>query len=134
MITWIIIWIIILLSFCLLAAMEIVNGTINSRFWVCVALLMLIIIIPIFVISSYRESCIFYNDFIDFNNKMVKSDDYSLEYKELGRAINYNYALYTYQNKFHKMGIFAPYTRNIKTLKPLQFKYFDISKYVWWET
>ena len=55
------------------------------------------------------------------------------EYMILGKAINYNYWLYLQQNRFHKMGIFAPTYIKIKELPAIQLKYFDMNNYRFWE-
>ena len=56
MIAWSIIWSLMVLSTILLIAMEIVNGTIEIRFWICVLLIFAIIMIPIFVLGAYTQS------------------------------------------------------------------------------
>jgi hypothetical protein len=47
--------------------------------------------------------------------------------------MNYNYYLYQYQTKIHRLGIFAPYYRGIWDLEPIQLHNFDMNNYRWWD-
>ena len=69
------------------------------------------------------------NDIIYSKDRNGKTKEYMI----LGKAINYNYWLYLNQNRFHKMGIFAPTYTKIKELPAIQLKYFDMNNYRFWE-
>ena len=131
MIAWSIIWSLMVLSTILLIAMEIVNGTIEIRFWICVLLIFAIIMIPIFVLGAYTQSKNFVYKYEDFLDKVATMND-SQEYMYLGNAIDYNYHLAVYQYRIKQLGIFAPYCREIWQLKPIELRNFDMSKYIWW--
>ena len=134
MIAWCIIWLIIALIAGLLIAMELINGSIEKRFWICIFLIFLLVMIPYFTIQEYVRSIDFYKDYIDFYEKINSQElTENQEYMILGKAINYNYSLYLHQNRFHKMGIFAPTYTKIKELPAIQLKYFDMNNYRFWE-
>ena len=134
MIAWCIIWLIIALIAGLLIAMELINGSIEKRFWICIFLIFLLVMIPYFTIQEYVRSIDFYKDYIDFYEQINSQElTENQEYMILGKAINYNYWLYLHQNRFHKMGIFAPTYIKIKDLSAIQLKYFDMDNYRFWE-
>lgn len=132
MITWGIIWGITLLALIVLIPMEIINGSIEVRFWVCVALILFLIITPIFTFSAYNNSKHFYEAYTTLE-KRVSNLSKSQEYMVLGEVMNYNYYLYQYQTKIHRFGIFAPYYRGIWDLEPIQLNNFDMNNYRWWD-
>lgn len=132
MITWGIIWGISLLALIVLIPMEIINGSIEARFWVCVAIIFLLIIIPIFTFSAYDNSKYFYKEYITLEKKVLNLSE-SQEYMVLGEVMNYNYYLYQYQTKIHRLGILAPYYRGIWDLEPIQLHNFDMNHYRWWD-
>ena len=134
MIAWSIVWLIIALIAGLLIAMELINGSIEKRFWICIFLIFLLVMIPYFTIQEYVRSIDFYKDYIDFYEQINSQElTENQEYMILGKAINYNYWLYLHQNRFHKMGIFAPTYMKIKELPAIQLKYFDMNNYKFWE-
>lgn len=134
MIAWGIIWLIIALIAGLLIAMELINGSIEKRFWICIFLIFLLVMIPYFTIQEYVRSIDFYKDYIDFYEQINSQElTENQEYMILGKAINYNYWLYLHQNRFHKMGIFAPTYMKIKDLPMIQLKHFDMNNYRFWE-
>lgn len=112
--------------------MEVVNGSIESRFWICFVLIIFLIFIPIFTLGAYNNSKDFVYRYEGFAEK-VQTFDESKEYLYIGTAIDYNYHLYIYQSRTKKLGIFAPYCRDIYKLKPIQLKNFDMTSYAWWE-
>lgn len=132
MITWIILWIILLCIFGLLVAMEIVNGSIEKRFWVCCILLFILIMIPVFTLGAYKQSVEFYQEYASFAERAQYLTD-DQEYTELGRAVNYNYKLEYYQTRIKILGIFAPYYHGIWNLEPIHLKNFDMDHYRWWD-
>ena len=93
MIVWSIIWILMILCTALLIAMEVVNGSIEIRFWVCVFLVFIICLIPIFVFGAYNQSKEFVTKYEKFVEKVPTMND-NEEYMYLGNAIDYNYHLY----------------------------------------
>ena len=114
--------------------MELINGSIEKRFWICVFLIFLLVMIPYFTIQEYVRSIDFYKDYIDFYETINSQElTENQEYMILGKAINYNYWLYLHQNRFHKIGIFAPTYMKIKDLPAIQLKYFDMNNYRFWE-
>lgn len=134
MIAWGIVWFLIALVVGLLMAMELINGSIEKRFWICVLLILVLIIIPCFTIQEYIQSIDFYKDYIAFYEKINSQElTESQEYTLLGQAINYNYWLHLHQSRFHKWGVFAPTYMKIKELPTIQLKYFDMDKYRFWE-
>ena len=134
MIAWGILWFLALCSIIILGAMEIVNGSIEKRFWICVILAMFIIIVPCFTIQEFKQSINFYNDYCQFYNKVTSQElTENQQYSILGKVMNYNHWLFIYQNKFHRWGIFAPTYRKIKDLQPIQLDNFDMTKYRFWE-
>ena len=134
MIAWGIIWLIIALIAGLLIAMELINGSIETRSSMCIFLIFLLVMIPYFTIQEYVRSVDFYKDYIDFYEQINSQElTENQEYMILGKAINYNYELYLHQNRFHKMGIFAPTYMKIKELPAIQLKYFDMNNYRFWE-
>ena len=134
MIAWAIIWFLIVCLTALFIAMEAINGSLPWRFWVCVLLIFVIIIIPVFTISDYRESIRFYDRYQTFYLRISEQELTSAqEYMILGEAVNYNHYLYLYQLKFQRWGIFAPTYHKIKDLQPIQLTNFDMNSYRWWE-
>lgn len=133
MVAWIILWVIIGLVLLVIVPMEIINGSLEWRFWICVALIFFLICSPIFVCQAYENSKQFYESYVALENR-VKNLNENQEYMVLGEAINYNYYLYQYQNKIHNWGILAPYYSGINTLKPIQLKTFDMNSYRWWDS
>ena len=131
MIAWSIIWGLMVLFTIILIAMELINGTIEIRFWICVFLVIAIIIIPIFVLGDYTQSKNFVYKYEDFIEKVATMND-SEEYMYLGNAIDYNYHLAVYQHRIKQLGIFAPYCKEIWHLKPIELRNFDMSKFIWW--
>lgn len=131
MIIWSIIWSIMLISLILLVLMEIINGTIELRFWICLILVFALILIPIFTLGAYNQSKLFVNKYASFAEKVSTMSD-SQEYMYIGNAIDYNYQLSIYQKKIHQLGIFAPYCKEIKEMKPIQMRNFDLSNYILW--
>ena len=131
MIAWSIIWGLMVLFAIILIAMELINGTIEIRFWICVFLVIAIIIIPIFVLGDYTQSKNFVYKYEDFIEKVATMND-SEEYMYLGNAIDYNYHLAVYQHRIKQLGIFAPYYKEIWHLKPIELRNFDMSKFIWW--
>ena len=132
MIAWSIIWSLMVLSTILLIAMEVVNGTIEIRFWICVLLIFAIIMIPIFVLGAYIQSKNFVYKYEDFLNKVETMSD-SQEYMYLGNAIDYNYHLAVYQHRIKYLGIFAPYSKEIRKLEPIKLRNFNMDNYAWWD-
>ena len=132
MIAWGIIWGCGFLIEILLILMEIINGSISIRFWVCIFLLLILIFISIFTIGAYRQSCIFVYQYADFAEKVkTMSDDQ--EYHYLGNAINYNRILAIYQHRIKCLGIFAPYSKEIRKLEPIKLRNFNMDNYAWWD-
>ena len=56
MIAWGIIWVILLAIITLLILQEIINGTIEIRFWIIVLLIFALILVPICTIGRYNQS------------------------------------------------------------------------------
>lgn len=133
MIFWISLWIIIGACLLIIIPMEIINGSLEWRFWICVILILFLIISPIFVCQAHENSKHFYESYVALENRVQNLSE-NQEYMVLGEAMNYNYYLYQYQTKIHNWGIFSPYYRDIKTLKPIQLKTFDMSNYRWWDS
>ena len=132
MLIWIIIWVIITLFTSLLIAMELINGFLGWRVIVIAILMFAIILIPIATIIEYREAKIFYDSFKYTEAKVAQCETFGQEYTLLGEAMNQNYYLHLYQDKLHRLGIFAPY-QFLKELQPIHMNYFDMSKYNFWE-
>ena len=134
MIAWGIVWLIIALIAGLLIAMEVIYGSIEKRFWICIFLIFLLVMIPYFTIQEYVRSIDFYKDYTNFYEQINSQElTENQEYMILGKAINYNYWLYLHQSRFHKMGIFAPTYMKIKELPAIQLKYFNMNNYRFWE-
>lgn len=134
MIAWGILWIILLFITILLFAMESINGSLEWRFWLCIILGLIIIMIPAFGIQELNRTINFYNEYTllydEINSKNLSMEQ---EYSILGQVINYNHTLYMYQSKFDKFGIFAPVYWKVKNLSSIQLTYFDVNKYRFWE-
>ena len=128
MIAWGILWTILLFTTLLLIAMEIVNGSIAIRFWLCVFFIFILILIPIFTIGAYIQSKDFVYQYENFQTKVATMTE-SQEYVYFGNALNYNIKLQRYKQNIHKFGIFAPYDKKIKYLEPIQFKSYDMIRY-----
>lgn len=128
MIAWSICWIILFFIFALNVAMEIFNGTKEIRFWFCVALFLILVLIPIFTIGAYKQSVSFYDEYIAFAERAQNFTD-AQEYTEVGRAINYTRKLNFYKDGFNKYGIFAPYYEKIRNLNYIPFQNYDMSEY-----
>ena len=95
MIAWAIVWFLIVCLTALFIAMEAINGSLPWRFWVCVLLIFVIIMIPVFTISDYRESIRFYDKYQTFYLRISEQELTSAqEYMILGEAVNYNHYLY----------------------------------------
>lgn len=134
MIAWAIIWILLACLTMLFAAIELINGSLEWRFWLCVIFVLILIIIPAFTIQEYQLSLIFYDNYTTFYNRVSNQNlTPDQEYMILGEAMNYNHYLYIYQLKFKTWGIFAPTYTKIKDLKPVELNNFDMNKYKWWE-
>ena len=133
MLGWAIIWGFLFLLTALLTAMELINGSIELRFWVCVLLIMILIALPIFTIGNFNRSVQFYNAYVMFQNRINSNLTKDQEYMVLDRAINYNYQLYLYQEKLHKWGIFSTVYRGFKDLKPIELSSFDMENYRFWQ-
>lgn len=132
MINWIIIWIVLFLILVLLVLMEVINGSIEARFWVCIIILFILAISPILVIGEYNKSIEFYNEYTSLARNTTNLTQ-GQESMVFGKVLNYNYYLYQYQNKINHFGIFSPYTKDIQQLEPIKLNYFDIDKYKWWD-
>ena len=130
MIAWGILWVILLFTTLLFVAMEIVNGSIEIRFWLCFFFIFALILIPIFTIGAYTQSKDFAYQYENFQSKVAEMTE-SQEYTYFGNALNYNTQLQKYKQNIHRFGIFAPYYRKIKYLEPIQFKSYDMTKYTW---
>ena len=131
MIAWVIIWLLLFSSFILLVTMEFVNGSTTARAAACLFLLFIVTFIPIITLNEYHQSVNFVNKYSNFVERAKTMSDYQ-EYKYLGNAIEYNHHLYLYQSHIKKLGIFAPYCRDIRKLEPIQFRNFDMNNYAWW--
>ena len=55
MIAWAIVWLLLACLTALFAAMELINGSLEWRFWFCVIFVLILIMIPAFTIQEYRQ-------------------------------------------------------------------------------
>lgn len=134
MIAWAIVWLLLACLTALFAAMELINGSLEWRFWFCVIFVLILIMIPAFTIQEYRQSLIFYDNYTAFYDRVSNQDlTPDQEYMILGEAMNYNHYLYIYQSRFKTWGVFAPTYVKIKDLKPVELNNFDMNNYKWWE-
>ncbi len=134
MIAWAIIWLLLAALTALFAAMELINGSLEWRFWVCVIFILILVAIPAFTIIEHKQSIEFYNDYCAFCQKIYEKPlSPAQEYAILGDVINYNYSLHQYQEKIERWGIFAPQYYEIRYLQPIELYSFDTSLYRWWE-
>lgn len=130
MIAWGIIWIILLAIITLLILQEVINGTIEIRFWIIILLIFALILVPICTIGRYNQSKQFYQNYTQFQSIVAQLEP-DQEYGYLGEAMNYNNYLHNYKISIEKWGIFAPYYSGIKDLEPIQLQSYDMSKYIW---
>ena len=133
MIACFITWLILFLFLLIFILQENINGSKGWRFAVSCILVFIIIFIPIITITEYWSSYKFYWDNVNFVAQANEGLTESQEYAILGRVINYNYELYRYKNRFHKLGIFAPEYQKIKTMPFIQLTSFNMENYKWWE-
>lgn len=126
MILWSIIEIFLILISGFLISMELINGSIEIRFWIVFILVVAIILIPIFTIGAYIQSIKFYKEFTHLNYVIENIDPY-YEMYYYGSVLNYNERLYQYRDKIQKLKIFSPYTKKIQNLEPIQMKNFDVN-------
>ena len=128
MIFWIFIYVLVLATTALLIAQELINGTNVVRFNIIILLFFVIILMPLFVGGEYYKSLTLYND---YKNLEAQIDTIlpEQEYYFLQDAILVNYKLTQYQEKMAKLGIIAPYKRQLKRLPLIQLRSFDLEQY-----
>lgn len=87
-----IIWFIIFIITIILVLMEVINGSIEWRFWLCVFLMFLIIVIPAFTIPNYITSVDFYKEYSNFQETINSQElTFGQEYAIYGTVLKYNY-------------------------------------------
>ena len=133
MIACFITWLILFLLLLIFILQENINGSKGWRFAISCILVFIIIFIPIITITEYQSSYKFYWDNVNFVTQANEGLTESQEYAILGRVINYNYELYRYKDRLHKLGIFAPEYQKIKTMPFIQLTNFNMENYKWWE-
>ena len=128
---WIIIWCICGIFIALLSAMEVINGSIELRFWIIVFLIIFLFFSFVLVVSTYQNSLSFYEEYSMFKAS-VQNLTPGQEYMIFGKCLNYNYYLWQYQQKVKAWGILSPYTRKIAELTPITLNSYDLEASAWW--
>ena len=131
MIFWITVWILTSIAVILLFLMEMINGSLEWRFWLITILIIFLVMSMVFVIGAYRQSIQFCTKFNQVKNTANQLTTQNQELTYLSQVINYNHYLQLYQAKAKRLGIFSPYCRELLKLEDIQLKYYDTSIYTW---
>ena len=113
--------------------MELINGSIELRFWIIILLIFILVIIPVFCGSAIHNAKLFQQEFERVQAKAAACTTQGQEYSIIGEVMNYNYYLHMYQEKTNKWGIFAPYNYIIRGMKPITLNFFDTSLWNIWD-
>lgn len=133
MLTWIILWVILFFLTVILVAMELVNGSLEWRFFLIIGLCFALILTPIFVIGTYQKSVKFVNEYEMIENYVANCETKVDEYSILDTVIKYNSYLALYQNKYKTCRFIIPYTTKLWKLKPIELKYFETKGITYWD-
>lgn len=131
MIFWITVWVLTSIVITLLFLMEMINGSLEWRFWLITILILFLVISMVFAIGAYQQSIQFCAEFNQVKNIANQLTTENQELTYLSQVINYNHYLQLYQAKAKQLGIFSPYCRELLKLEDIQLKYYDISIYTW---